>query len=1026
MSTTLHRPMMGRDRGFRQEAFAHAWRYLRQARPLLLSVAAGPILLLMLLLLAATAAQPEWLSSFRGSAYAFLAVAAGGLFALAFGAVSFAGECELGTDALLRSLPIRPGPLVAGVFAAGALGAAAAGGIAMVLLAGLDILWGRASLFTLPWPYEDLMGAVYWLGLGAAFLAWGIFFSLKMRRVIWALILGAAVAYLCDTSLTAWLTPNYRFTWERAAELSHYRLALVALVLFVDAGLIRGWLRPEPVSRGSAALALLRRAVEAFAAVCPTLAAAARRGFLSGFQPDLHRPADEQLLWLQTRQAGALVPVMRTVAAVFLAVVTGFGTVAYVTLPPHAARSFWGFVMPLGVCVILGMLAVTGVFVFGPDRWHGTRQFLAVRPISPGRIWLARQRWGVRWCLVWSILLAAWICLSAVTSDTNLNRDGTLGATLFYSLLGGAVLYAAGQLAGMFAPGILHALILAAGLTLAVAMPVMFFPVGPDEIIPGGSFAITVAILLAAFFWQSRRSLRSWLEERAAGGFRDRLSSPILWGLVVTFLILPWTRVMFLPRTDVESLRNMEAAAQVRLQQWMEPQPESLQGFAATMEVARRVKFSGPLSSLAVGRRTWSYELGEDPGQRFLESESAVDFFRLLAELSKQPYADPLVDALRRGSPWERLDVNSQAGTLGLELQMITIPALENLARAAVRAGKIQESRSLLIAALALRFRAERTYPCAFGDFFASGRDRAYWSRWADAAWEWSRSEGQTPQSLREMLQDIQDVVVRERVPLEVRTLLLGTYWRGPFLRDAPIGMGREGPRFAWWSDELWFLPIAVSWVPGEWQLHQARLDRILAEYLPRAVEYDERGVFPWQFRRRLESSKPVSLWRGVGWNAAASIRRSLEDAFFSRALGDLHVQATCLRLALRMYKLEHGRYPGRLEELVPRYLPRIPRVPGSGEDFLLSYPRRIRKRARRRRTRFWMPGFMSGVPAVTSSCWSWTRQKTVMGKNVSSEITAGRTRQNYLTTFWLGLRRRRTPAGRDSALRRAHPGPSA
>ncbi len=939
MSTSLYRPMTGRDGGFRQEASAHAWRYLRQTRPLLLSVAVGPILLLMFFLLAAAAVQPESLSSFRGSAFAFLAVVAGGLFALAFGAVSFAGECELGTDALLRRLPIRPGPLVAGVFAAGALGAAAAGGIALVLLAGLDFLWGRASLLTSPWPYEDSMAAVYWLGLGAALLAWGIFFSLKMRRVIWAAILAAVVAYLSDTALTACVAPDHRFTWEGAAELSHYRLALVALVLVVDAGLIRGWLRPDTAAPRSPALSVLRHAVEAFAAVCPTVAAAARRCFLPGPQPDLHRPAEEQLLWLQARQAGALVPVMRASAALFLAVVAGFGTIAYLVPPPYASRSFWEFVTLLGVCVPGGMLAVTGVFVFGPDRWYGTRRFLAVRPISPGRIWLARQCWGVRWCLVWSILPAACIGLSFVPLDTNLNQDGALTAMLFYSLLGGAVLYAAGQLAGMFAPGILHALILTAALTLPAAIPAVLFPVGPDEIIPGASFAITVAILLAALVGQSRRSVRAWLEERAAGTFRDRLTSPLLGGLIVTFLVLPWTRVVFLPRTDVESLRSMEASAGRSLEQWISPRPASLQGFAATKELVHRVKFAEPLFSLVLRGRAQSSESGGDPGRRFLESESAADFFRLAAEVAKQPYADPLVHALRRGSPWERPEVDSQAGTLGLEMQTITIPALENLAPATVRAGRIQESRSLLIAALVLRFRAERTYPTAFGAVDIYGRSPAQWSRWADAVWEWSRAEGQTPESLSEMLQDIQDVVARERVPLAVRTLLLGAYWRGPFLRDAPIGMGREGPRLAWWSGDLWLLPIAVSWVPGEWRLHQARLDRILAEYLPPALEYDARGVFPWQVQKRLESSQAVSRWWGAGWNAAAAIRRSLDDAFFGRALSDLHVQATCLRLALRRYKLEHGRYPDRLEELVPRYLPRIPRVPGSGEDFLLRYP---------------------------------------------------------------------------------------
>lgn len=934
MSTTLTQAITDRDGGFRQEAFAHGWRYLRQARPLILPLAAGPILLLAVFLLAATASQPESLPSFRGSEFAFLAAVAGGLFALAFGAVSFAGECELGTDALLRRLPIRPGPLVVGVFAAGVLGAAAAGGIALALLACVDVLFGHASLFSLPWPYEDQMGAVYWLGLGAAFLAWGIFFSLKIRRVIWAAVLAAAVAYLSDTALTAWVTPNYRFTWERAAELSHYRLGLVALVLFVDAGLIRGWLRPEPAGRRLGTLSKLQQAAEACAKVCPALAAAVRRIFLPGLQPDLHRSADEQLLWLQARQAGALVPVMRAAGFVTaLAVVAGFWTAAYVTLPSDAVQAFWAFVVPLGFCVILGMYAVTGAFVFGPDRWRGTRRFLAARPIPPGRVWLARQRWGIRWCLVWSVLLAAWILLSAVALDSNLDQDGTLAAMLFFSLLGGAMLYAAGQLAGMFAPGILHALILTAGLTLAVMMPAVFFPVGPDEVIPGMSFTITWAVLLAALFWQSRQSVRGWLEERAAGSFRGRLTAPILWGLIVTCLILPWTRVLFLPRTDAESLRNMEAAAEARLKQWIEPQPESLQGFAATMELALRVFISPQLSTL----KTWSDESGEDARKRLLESKSAADLFRLTAELPKQAYADPRVDALRRGLPWEWLEDSYQTDAFGLEFQ--TIPVLENLALAAVRTGKIQESRNLLIAALALRFRVERTYPAAFGPFFTSSRDIAGWSRWADAVWEWGRAEGQTPESLREMLNAIQNVVARERMPLEESTLLIGVYWRGPFLRDAAMGMGREGPKLAWWPGDVWFLPIAVSWIPGEWRLYQARLDRILAEYLPLAREYDDRGAFPWQVQRRLESLEPAFEWGGIGWNAAVSIRRSLDNAFRSRARGDLYVQAARLRLALRTYELEHARYPDRLEELVPRYLPRIPRVPGSGEDFLLRYP---------------------------------------------------------------------------------------
>lgn len=936
MSTTLSSAVATRDGGFRREAAAHAWRYLRLTRPLIPPLAVGPILLVLIAVLIEIGME-NGSSDFRGASVAFLCAAAAGLFALAFGAASFAGECESGTDALLRRLPIRPAPLIAGVFAAGALGAALTGGISLALLVCVDLAFGHASLFSLPWSYEDQTAAVYWLGLGAAFLAWGVFFSLKIRRVIWAAIAAAATAYVSDTALTSRLAEGNRFTWEGAAELSHFRLALTALVVWVDASLIRAWLRPEPAEGSRKFFAIPGRAAQAFAKVCPSLVAVMRRTLLPGAQPDLHRPAAEQLLWLQARQAGALVPVLRVSAAVMaMLVAAGLGVAAYSPIPAQVAETWRQVPLPSGIAVILGMQALTGVFVFGQDRWRGTRRFPAARPIAPGTLWLARQRWGLAWCAIWSVLLAGWLLL-AIVVDANTIGDREL-AELWGTLPWGLAVYAAGQLAGMGAPGIIHAVILTAALTFfGGLLPTLLFAVGPDEVIPGMSFTITLAVFVAAMFWQSRRSIRGWLEERPPAFTRDRLLSPVLWGPAVIWLILPWGRVLLVPGAESDSLRSLRTAQRTALERWIEPRPSGLQGFAATVKMARIVYRSAPLSRLALSRETASGDSADDPRKQFLESPSAAEFFKLAAEIPKQAYADPQLAARLRGNAqaWSPDDYDRDP----FWIYFHGIRALENFARASVRAGEIEETRSLLLAALCLRFRLERTYPGALGPFYHS-RFTGGWQSWGDVVWEWSRMEGQTPDSLRALLREIQDTAARQRLPLSTQTLLIGEYWRDAFVRDAGMGRGHEGPMVAWWPDGVWFLPIAVAWFPGEWQLHRARMDRILAEYLPVAMVYDERGLIPWEVHRRLASSgRQWTGFRPIGWNAAAAIRQSLDEVFRGRLFGDLQLHAACLRLALRAYALDFGRYPDRLEELVPQYMPRSPRIPGSGEDFVLQYP---------------------------------------------------------------------------------------
>ncbi len=926
------------DAGFLRESFAHAWRYWRQSRGLMIPLAVGPIVLVGLAFLLSAAFNPYG-DDFRATEAVYLCVAAGGLFALAFGATSFAAEHENKTVGFLRALPLRPSRLTMGLFVAGILGFAATTGLSFLLLASLDLAVGKGRLFSLPWLYEDQMGAIYWLGLSMAFLVWGVFFSLKVRRVIWAALLAAAVAYSLDLALMSLISPSYGLTWERAAEFSHYRLALAAVLLLVDAALIRQWLRPERESEWSAVLSWLHSTMDRLVRHVPRLATGFRRLLLSGAQPELHQAAGQQLLWLHARQAGLLIPVMRMIAALLgLTIVVGLFVAIFAQLTVEARQKSGEILLFPGICLILAMQVVTGAFVFGPDRWWKTRSFLAARHIPPGQIWLARQRWGASWSAVWIALLVGWAVLLTTLNTTGAGNEH--GISFWCTWISASiVLYATGQLAGMAANSFFLSIILAGGLWLCGwVMPSLLFPVGPDESVPGLNYLLTFVVFLGGMLWQSRRMARLWLEDRRAASLKDTLRSPVLWSLILVGFVLPWFRFLLVPQADATPLR--EARLQAKSQAWFPSTPEAYRGYAAAVEMHRLMPASNLLSARTGTQEELSNEQWREKWEAFRRLETADAFFRLVAELPKQQYADARVEYRLCGLA-ENESGASASDVDGVLLEFLTAPVLDNLARAAVEAGELGKARELLLAALALLLRAERTYPQVFHKMSDPNWKKLSWEQWANIVWRWSHADGQTPDALHEMQHAIQQAVAHERIPLDVRVWLIYKYWQEAFLRDAPYGMGYEGPRVAWWPGAMFLVPSSVNWVPGEWQLYQVRMQRIAAEYLPLAEEYEERGVFPRKFQEQLKGTRP-GAWSPmpIGWSAAQSIRSALDGVFLARMASDRYFKVTQLRLAIWLHKLELGNYPERLEQLVPRYLEKIPCVPGSGRPFLLRYSR--------------------------------------------------------------------------------------
>jgi hypothetical protein len=164
------------------------------------------------------------------------------LYAVACGATMFAAEKEEGTYEFLRSLPVTAFRLLSGKLAFAVA--------STVLLIGALLL--SAELLMKGRAVDGATESLLWRMLGLAAiegLAWGLFFSLVLRRPLQAAILAIAAASL-GVHLLIWsLEP-----WSRWDNLNAYvavipyRVTLAALVLIADMLLLPRWLATPRVA----------------------------------------------------------------------------------------------------------------------------------------------------------------------------------------------------------------------------------------------------------------------------------------------------------------------------------------------------------------------------------------------------------------------------------------------------------------------------------------------------------------------------------------------------------------------------------------------------------------------------------------------------------------------------------------------------------------------------------------------------------------------------------------------------------
>ena len=207
------------------------------------------------------------------------------LYAVACGATMFAAEKEDGTYEFLRSLPVTVWRLLTGKLAFA---------VASTLLL-ITALWSSGDFLTKGRGVDGITELRLFgiLGLAAIEgLAWGLFFSLILRRPLQAAILAIAVTSLAVEFVVRTIMP-FRH-WDDILPYVNaipYRGAIAAVVLLIDAGLVSRWLS-TPSSPRQRGFRWPRRARVEIPAVSAQSSLPAARGAVLG-----------RLVWQTCRQS---------------------------------------------------------------------------------------------------------------------------------------------------------------------------------------------------------------------------------------------------------------------------------------------------------------------------------------------------------------------------------------------------------------------------------------------------------------------------------------------------------------------------------------------------------------------------------------------------------------------------------------------------------------------------------------------------------------------------------------------------
>lgn len=932
------------------------WKEYRQLRGLWCAI----LLLAVSLTASAAAAEPG------GTVAYSAALTFSALFALGAGAITYAGERESGSLALLQNLPARSAAVLVAKTIVALTGTALLAAIllpcAAAALWAINLLFEPASPHAMSTPVAVL--AVAWLPLAVEFFVWTLLFSLTSRSVLIAALSGGLCTALSVYAFSMLLGGSHMsplFTAEKVAGSLWARAILTALVALVAGRVALRGFRDDEMATGPA----IRRRDTGMATALTNFAGrlAATIGRLAApLLPGEHGwdTVRRRLLWQHVAQSRTI---YLTAFAMLIPLVLLTITVWLAGNALELAKAYLPF------CLGLTLLApsVLGAGAFLPDNLGQSRRFLAERGYRARDVWWSRQLPNLAASLVCSAI--SWALLGLVVLAVG-EQLVTLSLPVLATLA--VVGFVAGQFAGMFvAQGMLA---LVTGVILSgMLMAITWLSIGTGDsvawqFLPWYLTWVGWLPPAAAMWLQTWLRAGQWLELRRTTVVRRVLTSPFLWALVLvpTFVCCyrAWeypavAEANWLLKRDSASRSHtgivpVEAFSEMAATHWYKAERTYMDYRALSQEL---VDLGGIARQMEEQAQIEAPERPSpnDPPEEYARKQEAVEAYEAelnrrwleanqqnvarLVELAARPdYVDIHPTLWRAGygtvsvggqtleipRPSRRKD--RRQSRLLQPWPLLSAPSFQRLlcedAQRLTAEDRLDEAWERIEAAQVTLHRARQSYPYSVSPFVYGARLRAMLH---EAVAAWLAAPGQTPERIREAIGRWRLPQPRNRHTVLWRVYVSQCVWQDParaaIVFDLPT---LEPPVYFWLS------------VIGEQERQRravgivARRDFRVAEYLDSlargsavvppedfsfASDYFERQKYVWM--------PPY----GYLWYQAPETRLGRDES-------SLAEYAALIEMALVAYRLENDRWPQNLDALRGDYLMEVPHDPFSGRPF--------------------------------------------------------------------------------------------
>jgi hypothetical protein len=537
-------------------------------------------------------------------------------------------------------------------------------------------------------------------------------------------------------------------------------------------------------------------------------------------------------------------------------------------------------VLDRSLLVTYASLIVTaaGASVFGLENRSRTQRFLVHHGARPGSVWLVKVT-------TWALGLAVIAVISGCVVIF-MHTQGQPTETIVVPILCFPLAYAVAVICGMALRRGITAFVIAVVVTILSAGILIGLTV--ETILPAAAILVVAAALLA-ISWAWRRD---WMLERPAPGRWLRLGLYF----AVTFAVL--------------------FACHVGIRVWSVPEfgpvaPPAAWAEAASTEIAPDRNAAGLYNE--AGRRL----IGDDSNAYLTRNKVAIDLIRRAAALPD----------CRFEAPERRTLINQARPPLLPFARLISLDADDRLSRGDL-AGSWDDVTVLF--RMAAHFTEGSAVDTARLALIAAEREGLR------LALDWAIAPGQTPERLRAALDAYRNLpkmppasdVVRAEANLVENTLNLPADKLRGYLEELVYGPRR--PDQTVHARQLLRLGM-IDVVTTPWELARARrVNRALAA---REIETGSREP-----GHRIDKDWQQQTYGHHWQNVPDRLRALLQSAgiyVFADDQNEVARRALVQIIAIRIWQLKHdGRFPDRLEALVPDELPSLPLDPYADRTF--------------------------------------------------------------------------------------------